>query len=559
MKKTLILLSVLLLTLSGVRAQDCCFPWIDGEQPYTGDSVKPALSFSGESCGTLVEGVDYTATWYNNVEPGYASVFIQSMSPDVCDAQIMFTIVDTSYPDLDADEKAILLALEKSLGYTLKSRISITDGHVRSVSMYNEPLTKEQAREFFRFPYMEEISLSRCPLNCAAEDLVDPNTLACGNTLKKLNITYTGLSGNIGVLANYFPNLTDLTAYNNHLTDEHPAITHVNSVNLRYQQLDSVYTLNLREPFTKESFLATMPELMFMEGGSLRLYWQIWRADNKQQCFSMRTFYAGDGSRYPIAGAFGESIFYVTEDDTLSCKETANRAYGSTFFMKMLFLQGDANISGTVDISDLQTVINYIIGNYVSKLHVCAADLYKDSVLNVQDVVLMVDTLLQHNEPVALAPHRAAATDATEVSEAALYWLNGELHLRSNRAVAAMQLSLDGEVEWQMGKEWMHREAATGQGVNTVFWSLSGVTLPANTDVVIARSASEPAIRYTALSDAEAEPIRIGTGNQVATGIESMVGPDSEFSIHKVLRDGQLYLMYEGQMYDVQGKRIGNW
>ncbi|MBO4249849.1 MAG: Ig-like domain-containing protein [Paludibacteraceae bacterium] len=42
-----------------------------------------------------------------------------------------------------------------------------------------------------------------------------------------------------------------------------------------------------------------------------------------------------------------------------------------------------------------------------------------------------------------------------------------------------------------------------------------------------------------------------------ATGVESI--QPSTISIQKVLRDGQLYLMYNGTMYNVQGQKIGNW
>ena len=46
-------------------------------------------------------------------------------------------------------------------------------------------------------------------------------------------------------------------------------------------------------------------------------------------------------------------------------------------------------------------------------------------------------------------------------------------------------------------------------------------------------------------------------GNSTTTGIEnpSPALPSSREGV-KILRDGKLYLMYQGTMYDVQGKRI---
>ena len=42
----------------------------------------------------------------------------------------------------------------------------------------------------------------------------------------------------------------------------------------------------------------------------------------------------------------------------------------------------------------------------------------------------------------------------------------------------------------------------------------------------------------------------------VPTGIEDVRSQKSEFRCQKVLREGKLYLMYKGQMYDVQGKIV---
>ena len=40
------------------------------------------------------------------------------------------------------------------------------------------------------------------------------------------------------------------------------------------------------------------------------------------------------------------------------------------------------------------------------------------------------------------------------------------------------------------------------------------------------------------------------------TGVEDVRSQNSDFRSQKVLRDGKLYLMYKGQMYDVQGKIV---
>ena len=64
---------------------------------------------------------------------------------------------------------------------------------------------------------------------------------------------------------------------------------------------------------------------------------------------------------------------------------------------------------------------------------------------------------------------------------------------------------------------------------------------------------------YFEIKDASAQAAkraRISMGGKIATGIENpSPGLPSREGV-KILRDGKLYLMYKGRMYDVQGKRI---
>ena len=72
----------------------------------------------------------------------------------------------------------------------------------------------------------------------------------------------------------------------------------------------------------------------------------------------------------------------------------------------------------------------------------------------------------------------------------------------------------------------------------------------------------EPGTTYnltiTALNDAEQELYKKNTTFQTeggtATGIEGV--QSTEYGVQKLLRNGQLYLMYEGRMYDVRGQLV---
>ncbi|MBR6508446.1 MAG: hypothetical protein IKT19_02855, partial [Paludibacteraceae bacterium] len=47
------------------------------------------------------------------------------------------------------------------------------------------------------------------------------------------------------------------------------------------------------------------------------------------------------------------------------------------------------------------------------------------------------------------------------------------------------------------------------------------------------------------------------SGNHNPQGVEAVTATGSQSAISKkVLKDGKLYLMYEGKMYDVRGARV---
>ena len=70
------------------------------------------------------------------------------------------------------------------------------------------------------------------------------------------------------------------------------------------------------------------------------------------------------------------------------------------------------------------------------------------------------------------------------------------------------------------------------------------------------------AVHYYHFSDNGGEGIGFGYNEQtgesgLTQGLESL--QPSAVNHQKVLREGKLYIMYKGTMYNVQGKRIGNW
>ena len=438
--------------------------------------------------------------------------------------------------------------------------VTMSEGHVTELDLSIYDLQLDSIPQAaFRFPNLTHLDASGKELTGNIEHIVDSTDIPCAASLVQLDLSTNRFTGNVGALAHLFPNLTYLNVTGNRITEVNPMISPMVTDLWTYnQEIDSVYTFDFSAPLTKERMMATLPTIL--------LYNHYEQAYVKDISFTFQRE-VEYGAWYMNLYAGVDSEYYGTEFQVATWQEDPAYRYRNgdtlyvqgegTFRAKVLFKPCDADFNGTVDIADLQTMLNYIFGwmDYAAVINFTATDLYPDSIMNVQDIVRMVDTLLTHEVPVVFeVPHRAATT---ETADAALYWLNGDLHLRSNRAVASMQIEIAtaGAVTWVLNSEWLTGERLTGEGTKVVLYSLSGATIPAETDVVIAHCSDEATVRAAALSDPAAKRISVRLNSPaVTTDVESI--QKSVFSSQKILRNGKLYILYKGAMYDVQGRRV---
>lgn len=72
------------------------------------------------------------------------------------------------------------------------------------------------------------------------------------------------------------------------------------------------------------------------------------------------------------------------------------------FFLKVDYpeiktdvLKGDVNMDGNVDVSDVTTLINYILGNNPSPFNLNAADIDNNHTYDVSDVTSLISLIIQ--------------------------------------------------------------------------------------------------------------------------------------------------------------------
>ena len=443
--------------------------------------------------------------------------------------------------------------------------LTFNQGHITSLNLSNNGIDGNFPLSTLNLPYMVSLNLSNNALSGDIENGLGATEIAALNMLSKLQISNNELEGNIGIFAQALPKLVSLDASYNHIADVVPMLsTAITSLNLNNQVILTPRVIDLPTVAGDyEALLSLIPSIMLYnhvaqnylpESNSIVTV----KNDLDEPQFETRVVVTDwENQEWDFACAGNTNVFnYSKDDEFFVTKENS----ASRFTVKFNFNDGDANFNGETDVLDLQATINFIFGEYgnVRPFNFTAANLFKDEVVNVQDIVLMTDLLLAEVEPQP-APRRMRAYEQDEQAMAELRWENGELHLSSQIPVAALDITVSASaaIEWLVPTHDVVTKE-TSKGHHAVIYSIAGNTLAANGDVVIARSNDlAPVTVKAVLADIDAKPVSVRTrteGAKVPTGLDEVQGNNVQCT--KVLRDGVLYIERDGKTYDATGRLI---
>ena len=265
--------------------------------------------------------------------------------------------------------------------------------------------------------------------------------------------------------------------------------------------------------------------------GLNRVYGKLnWSATNECYAFTI--------SSYNIETQPDETVHLCIESGAM-----AESSWPATMRMTL----GDANLTGFVDVTDVQATLNYILkGNF--NLSLLAANTWDaDDIINIQDIVCTVNLVLE-NQGEAAAARMATVGDGSAVvtnaeAPGGLFYTSGRyLMLDATEPIAAFDVELSGIHADQVRlllpqSDWQMQTRNTADGVRLVVFSPTGASLP----VVSARqllklSAAAQPLRAQA-SSPDALPVSVAVAG-AATGIIEVDG------------DGQ-----QAPAYDLQGRR----
>ena len=102
---------------------------------------------------------------------------------------------------------------------------------------------------------------------------------------------------------------------------------------------------------------------------------------------------------------------YINDGGELGQMEREQLVTYVNFFTPEYPEMGDANNDGTVNVTDIATVVSYIMGNNLTKFVFELADAYQDGTINVTDITAIVDIIMNESQP-NQAPRRNARRNA---------------------------------------------------------------------------------------------------------------------------------------------------
>lgn len=383
-----------------------------------------------------------------------------------------------------------------------------------------------------------------------------PSELLDFKNLEFLVLRNNRLTGNAGILAQSLPKLEDLDISNNCFSEFYPAPTDGLSVGMSGQEIDKAIDVDLSN-LDFQQVASLIPSIILYDrdaydyDGNLKL--ELY--DQSRTIGYEGTFDAyltvNPSSNRPTFEV-RSPIFMGSKDGfmTLRCTYSQNYNGYSSVPVKLKFPMGDANFNGKVEITDLQTTVNYIFTPYGwnTLFNYTAANMWEDGCLNVQDLVSITNVLTDYrpDEGEASTPQtrsRLRSLGGETGAEARVYCADGQLIIDSPVPVAAFDAIVSGASATTLAESLVDM-GFTAAIVNRdgeshiVAYSLTGAEIPAGRQTVATVSGIDCRVTYAMLSDIAANAIpciadrRTGIDGNIAATSPTVTITGNEISLY---------------------------
>lgn len=269
--------------------------------------------------------------------------------------------------------------------------------------------------------------------------------------------------------------------------------------------------------------------------------------------------FTGDSHRFEVSGIGSYTLQAIAKKEGM-LDSYAGGIFFTIFEDPIPVILGDVNGDGWVGITDLNAMLNII---FYDGAFVVAADMNKDLIINVQDVVGLVHYLLNGEIP-SISSNGRRTRKVQSASQASLYWQDGVLYLNSDVPVSAINIinEVDGDITWDLDKFGMVVMQSTGtQGEHSVIFSFDRSTIPSGVNAIATTNSQHPSVVGAELSNLDSELIAVNLNDQLTelTSIQS----DNEFNCHMdgsslIIKSNAALHDIDVSVYSIDGRVVAN-
>ena len=418
-------------------------------------------------------------------------------------------------------------------------------------------LTGELPESVFRLKDLKTLNLSYNHISGNAAEIISNVPESKRAQLTDLNLRGNELSGDAYVIASALPELKKLNLSYNQISDVSQVIprTTLTDLNLEMQFIDW---------FTKQPVAAAADVAQDITAGvPANIEWPATfsyrhgsqdfgrNPGNLYRPYCTNVNWNDWSNTYELVKTDGLWNIDTYSDRVLRAKKNQPTAYAmdwQTVILRFNWEDGDVNADQTVDVTDLQSVVNFAFNDrkYTGQMfNYGDADCNGDNTINIIDIVGNVERVLAYTAP---APSRMRIYNKVSADANNVLSMEGTgLMLHNTDQVAALQLTVAGATQHDvsMNSDLKNRFSVAmrqaDDGLRIVVYSSEGRTLQPGSHELLSGLPAGAVVTDVVLSDASAQRLGVTVEGNVTTGVQ-YVATESQQTVQEV--------------YDLQGRRL---